>query len=218
MKISILMLTHNAPKYVKKTIITLKKNTTKFDYELVVVDNASEKKTKNLLTKLKQNGYIDKLIFNKNNELYARGNNIAARNADSDSDYYLLMNSDVKIKSKTWLEKLTQIQPKEGISSLGAVLSEPIRADGYCMLINKPLYDKYLLDESFEWWWALTKLQAEVLREGKVVRAIANHEKYIHHYGGKSGKGFKDAKGMDVSQEEIKSWFDSGKVEIIDRI
>jgi len=213
MKISILMLTHNAPKYVKKSIMTLRK-TVGINYELVVVDNASDKKTKKLLSNLEQKGLIDKLIFNDNNELFAKGNNIASRYASSESSYYLLLNSDVKIKRKDWLQKLLALHPGEGISSFGSVLSDPIRADGYCLLINKWLYDRYLLDESFEWWWSVTKLEAEVLKEGKKIRAVSNHEKYIHHYGGKSGKGFKDAKGMEIDINEVNSWFTVGAVEV----
>lgn len=96
--------------------------------------------------------------------------------------------------------------------------SEPIRADGYCLLINRDLYEKYKLDENYEWWWGVTELESMVLKEGKKIVAVRNHEEYIHHYGGKSGKGFKNAKGMDVDINEVKKWFDGNKVEIIDRL
>lgn len=42
--ISILMLTHNAPKYVKITLETLKNKTKDIDYELIIWDNDSDKK------------------------------------------------------------------------------------------------------------------------------------------------------------------------------
>lgn len=103
---------------------------------------------------------------------------------------------------------------------LGAVVFEPIRADGYCMLIDKHLYDRYQLDEHFEWWWSITKLQSQILNEGLKIRAVKNHEHYIHHYGGKSGDGWKGALGMDINIEEVKRWFDNKKenVEIIEKI
>lgn len=216
MKVSILMLTHNAPRYCKRSIQSIYKYTKNCNYELVVVDNMSGARTAKLLVKLKQQGYIDKLYFNSKNDLFAKGNNIAASLAANDSDYYLLLNSDVKIKSPDWLKNLEQLISKHnGIVSYGAVLSEPQRADGYCLLIDTKLYNKYKLDEDFAWWWGVTKLEGQILNEGKEVTAIENHEEYIHHYGGKSGKGYKNAIGMDVDMDEVKGWFLKGKVNII---
>lgn len=218
MKVSILMLTYNAPKYVKESILTLKENTKNIDYELIVLDNHSKFMTRRLLEKLEKKGFMDKLILSDKNLLFAKGNNVAFE-AASDSEYIVLLNSDVKINSSNWLETLLKIHPKEGgISAFGAVDSEPIRADGYCLLIDKNLYEKYKLDETYEWWWGVTKLESMVLKEGKKIVAVRNHEEFIHHYGGKSGKGYKNAKGMDADRNEVKKWFDNNKVEIIDQL
>ena len=210
------MLTYNAPRYVKKSIVSLKKLTSNQNYELIVVDNESKHPTVRTLYKLKSRGLVDKLYYNSNNDLFAKGNNIAARLASEDSDYYLLLNSDVEIKSPDWLDKLIELMPEEGgIASFGAVQSAPKRADGYCMMINADLYNKYKLDEHFQWWWGVTKLESQVLKEGKKVIAVDDHEEYIHHFGGKSGKGFSDATGMDVDMDEVKKWFADGDVKII---
>ncbi len=218
MKVSILMLTYNAPKYVKESIVTLQENTKNVEYELIVLDNHSKFITRMLLKSLKSKGFIDKLIMSDKNLLFAKGNNVAFQSA-TDSEYILLLNSDVRINSEDWLENLLNIHPQEGgISAFGAVDSEPIRADGYCLLINRDLYEKYKLDETYEWWWGVTKLESMVLKEGKKIVAVRNHEKFIHHYGGKSGKGFKHAKGMDADRNEVKKWFDNNKVEIIDTL
>lgn len=215
-KVSILMLTYNAPRYVKKSIVSLKKLTSNQNYELIVVDNDSKHPTVRTLYKLKSRGLVDKLYYNSNNDLFAKGNNIAARLASENSDYYLLLNSDVEIKSPDWLDKLIELMPEEGgIASFGAVQSAPKRADGYCMMINADLYNKYKLDEHFQWWWGVTKLESQVLKEGKKVIAVDDHEEYIHHFGGKSGKGFSDATGMDVDMDEVKKWFADGDVKII---
>lgn len=210
------MLTYNAPRYVKKSIVSLKKLTSNQNYELIVVDNDSKHPTVRTLYKLKSRGLVDKLYYNSNNDLFAKGNNIAARLTSEDSDYYLLLNSDVEIKSPDWLDKLIELMPEEGgIASFGAVQSAPKRADGYCMMINADLYNKYKLDEHFQWWWGVTKLESQVLKEGKKVIAVDDHEEYIHHFGGKSGKGFSDATGMDVDMDEVKKWFEDGDVKII---
>lgn len=219
MKVSILMLTHNAPKYVKTSIESVKELTKGVDYELIVVDNRSHIRTKWLLNNMKKKGLIDVLYFNKENSLFAKGNNIASTLASKNSDYILLLNSDIKIHSENWLKKLVEIHPKQGgISAYGTVDNEPVRADGYCMLINKNIYDYYKLDEQFAWFWSVTKLESQVLKEGKTVRSVRNHEKYIHHFGGKSGKAFKYASGMGINIEEVKQWFRTGHVEVLDDI
>lgn len=218
-KISILMLTYNAANYVLQSILSLKKCTADVEYELVVVDNNSKWLTKTVLRRLLKAGYIDKLYLNGRNDLFAGGNNLAAGMADADSEYFLLLNSDVKIKDKHWLVNLMNIHPSNGgISAYGAVLSEPKRADGYCLLIDKELYLKYKLDENFQWWWSVTKLEGEVLKENKEVVAVIEHESQIHHYGGKSGKGYKDAKGMNIEIEEVKAWFAHGAVRFIQKM
>lgn len=227
MKIAILILTHNAPRYVFKTIKSFTKFTAKSYYrkldietELIIVDNKSKFLTRFLLKTLYKKGIIDKLYLNNKNDLFAKGNNIAASLSSSEVTHYLLLNSDIEIKSQDWLEKLTTIYPaNEGISSFGAVLTDPIRADGYCMLISKKLYDKYQLDEHYQWWWSVTKLESEILKDGFKINAVNNHEEYLHHFGGKSGKGYKDAKNMNIPLNEVINWFkNTNSVNIIDKI
>lgn len=215
MKVSILMLTYNAPKYVLNSIWTLAKTNKKIDYELIVVDNASGWKTKVLLALLRVIGKIDKLYYNGYNSLFAKGNNIASRLADERATHYLLLNSDVEIKDPDWLYKLSLLHDSPGISALGCVQRNPIRADGYCMLVDKWIYDKYLLDENYEWWWAVTKLESEVLKEGLKIRAVVDHEKLLHHFGGASGKGWVNAKGMDTNINEVLSWFHDKKSDVM---
>lgn len=138
---------------------------------------------------MKQKGYIDKLIFEKENTLFAKGNNTASSLCNTNSDYILLLNSDVEIRDKDWLRILLE-NHKRGATAYGVCDGNPhTRADGYCFLIDKDLYMKYKLDEQFEWWWSVTKLQAQLLRDGYDVCAIRNHDNLIYHYGGASGKG-----------------------------
>lgn len=206
-KISILMLTHNAPKYVKLTIDTLRKHTKNIDYELVVLDNDSRASTRILLKYLKKRKLIDKLVLSSYNTLFAAGNNILTSVADKRSDYFLLLNSDIEIKDDEWLERLLDIH-KQGITSYGIVNTEPYRVDGYCYLIDADLYRTYPLDEkNFQWFWAITKQQANLLTQGYSVQGIEEHEKYLHHFGGKSGGDFQGADGMETPADVTKKWF-----------
>jgi glycosyltransferase involved in cell wall biosynthesis len=213
--VSILMLVHNAPHYVDISIRSVAEKTADVNHELVVIDNASEIKTQALLTSLSQQGLIQKLRLMERNTLFAGGNNIAAKEADPAATHFLLLNSDIEIKDSQWLRHLLDIH-KKGITSYG-VAESPIRVDGYCLLIDAELYRQYQLDEGHQWWWSVTKLQAAVLRDGLSVQGYAEHERYLHHFGGRSGDAFKNAKGMNVSQAEVYQWFGGLTPLVLDR-
>jgi len=216
--ISIIMLVHNAKNYTVHSIKTLKKTNGLEKYELIVVDNDSDKKTKNALLKLQKKGFIDKLLFLNENTLFAKGNNIGSRLCNKDSKYILLLNSDIEIRNAKWLDILVSIH-KRGASAYGVCFNNPYtRADGYCFLIDKDLYEKYLLDETFEWWWSVTKLEALLLRDNFTVTAVHNHNELLYHYGGMSGKSWRNAKGLNVEGNEIKKWFQNKKVDIIENL
>lgn len=220
--ISIIMLTHNAPKYVKLTIDTLIKNTKDVDYELIVFDNKSEIKTRKILNKLyNKNSEISKVVFSRENHLFAKGNNLASKLCDEKSNYILLMNSDIEIKNEKWLSNLIKYHKKtgKGASAYGFCEGNPIsRADGFCFLVDKELYDKHKLDEDFQWWWSITRIESKILKDGYQVTAIKNYEKFLYHFGGKSGTDFASAKGMDVDMDEVVSWFNSKHIKVVDDI
>lgn len=213
--ISIIILTYNAPKYVRETIETLN-NVTDAQMlkrcEIIVWDNNSNEETKQLLINLKDQGKIQKLQFSKDNLLFAGGNNEASKLASPDSKFYLLLNSDVKIKDRNWLLYLLQNLERgkhAGISY--GYCKNPDRCDGYCFLVDRKLYDKYKLDTAYQWWWGVTKLQAQILHEGYTLLAFRHHNHLIYHYGGKSGNAFQNAKGMDTEVDEVMQWFKSTK-------
>ena len=216
-RVAALMLTYNAPKYVLESIqgVHGKTNTEGIDLKLIVVDNHSRRITRLLVRLLKSIGWIDTLYLNRENSLFAGGNNIAAKLVDDQVDYFLLINSDIRINDRDWLQKLVSIH-KRGVTAFG-VASGPDRADGYCYLIDADLYRKYPLDEQYQWWWGITKQQALVLKDHSV-QAVRHHEKWLHHYGGKSGHGFKDAKGMDIERKLVEGWYKKKQPTIIDSV
>lgn len=209
-KVSILMLTYNAPKYVFNSILSLRKTQTDIPYELIVLDNHSNQTTRQLLRVLHKLGWIDQLYLNSQNDLFARGNNLASQLASPDTTHYLLLNSDIKVTDPKWLDRLIQeCSPQTAVVSYAAVKNAPVRADGYCFLIRKELYDRYQLDEDFAWWWSITKLQSQLLKEGWKITAFDQHDSQLIHYGGASTKGAVQAKGMDIDIKEVIQWFDT---------
>lgn len=214
--VSILILTHNAPEYVVKTIESVAKYTRGVQYEVVVVDNASEETTRTVVQDLYARNLIHKLKLLEYNSLFAKGNNIAAGMASEEATHFLLLNSDIEVKSPDWLSNLLSTHRK-GISSYGIIDALPLRVDGYCLLIDAKLYRKYQLDENFQWWWGVTKIQAQLLRDGYSVRGYEKHNRYLIHFGGKSGTAFVGAAGMDVSQLEVLSWFGDKSIVVENR-
>jgi O-antigen/teichoic acid export membrane protein len=213
-KVSILMLTHNAPRYVELSIRSLVRCTRDVSYELVVVDNASEQPTKDLLKRLRKEGLIHNLTFLSYNSFFAEGNNIAAWKAADNSTHLLLLNSDVEIKAPNWLSHLLAVH-KPGITAYG-VVQNPLRVDGYCLLVDAALYRETLYDEAHQFFWANTKFQAALLAQGYSVQGYAEHERYLHHFGGKSGNDFKTAKGLSLSQEKLAEWFQGRTIRVLD--
>jgi len=221
-KIGIVVLVHNATSYVEKCIRSIITHTTDIDYSLIVVDNNSNILTKKLLADYYINGIIDILCSLESNRFFSKANNIGAQIVPENCSHILLLNSDVEILNSQWLYNLIKIHSK-GITSYGAVINTvidscniPDRADGYCFLIDKELYLKLLLDETFPWFWSITKLQALILNEGYAVKAIRNHAEYIHHYGGRSGDALKYLpKSLEIDPKVILSWFQNKKIQVL---
>jgi GT2 family glycosyltransferase len=212
------MLVYNANLYTYHTLKTLKK-TKGIDYEVIVLDNNSKQSTYRMLGKLKKLGYIDKIISLNENSFFVRGNNIASKLCSPESDYILLLNSDVEIRNELWLKKMVeQLKKTKGAIATQICCREDNRPDGWCYLINKDIYLNKLLDEkNFKHTYALAKFNAQLLEEGYQVITIEEFENFIFHFGGKSGKVTK-LKGMDTTNEQIKKWFKGNKCKVIKRL
>lgn len=108
---------------------------------------------------------------------------------------------------------------KPGISAYGVVQGDPVtRVDGHCLLVDSNLFRNYMLDESHQWFWSVTKLQAQVLNAGYSVQGFVHHDDLLYHFGGKSGRDFKRAKGMDVIPDEVIGWFKGLSISTFDTI
>lgn len=217
LKVSIIIPVYNALYYTRKCLTSLKK-TGRVSYEIIVVDNNSRFITRFYLIYAFSTGRIDYIHKSKVNLYFAKGNNLGVTMSSSDSTHVLLMNSDVRIDSPDWLYVLLS-KHKRGATGFGYLDSKPERADGYCLLIDKDLYKRYWLDESLPWWWSVTKFQAQLLRDGFDVQAIKKHERYLHHYGGKSKVDpLLHAQSVGYSREEVSSWFGGNKVTVIEEV
>ena len=130
----------------------------------------------------------------------------------------LLLNSDVEVKHPAWLRLLLAAH-RRGATGYGVIEDAAgVRADGYCLLVDRDLYDRYQLDERYAWWWCSSKLQAELLHAGWAVRAIRHHDEFLIHHWAKSGKDFLGAPGMETDPATVRGWFGELEAELLDRL
>lgn len=213
--VSILVVSYNAALSILRLVWSLRA-TAGVDYELVFVDNRSRAPTRWLLHFLVARRLINSLTMLDHNTLFAGGVNTALRVSDPRSPYVLLLNPDIEINNSQWLARMLEIH-QPGATSLGYIDGAPWpRADGYCLLVDRELFAG--LSPEFHWWWAVTKLQADLLGAGHTVQAVRDHGDLLVHEGGASGRPPHRAKGMDTTADAVRSWFDGRRVSVIERL
>ena len=98
------------------------------------------------------------MIFSDRNLLFAGGNNEASKYVSKDSKFILLLNSDVEIRNKEWLEKMISVH-KKGVTACQVCSYDDNRPDGWCLLVDKNLYLNYKLDSKRFTWFLQLYLQ-----------------------------------------------------------
>ena len=133
LKVSIIIINFNGIKYLGPCISSIyESNYPKSSYEIIVVDNASEDRSIDFLTK----NYPDVILVKlKQNLGYTGGNNEGVKHAKY--DYYIFLNNDT-IVDKNWLSELTtaiQIDNRIGLcaSHIVSMDKKTSQYDGYLL-------------------------------------------------------------------------------------
>jgi hypothetical protein len=216
-QVSIVILVYNAFRHCFTLFRTLRR-TDGVEYETVVVDNASHLPTRLLLLVLYLLGRIDKLCLLSENTLFSKGNNIGAKMTSDDATHILILNPDVAIRHPLWLKKILAVHRRggTGLDLAGGGSEFPTRADGFCFLVDRDLFLKYFLDEYYQHWWSLTKLEADLLRDAHSVQAIRRYQHLVHHRRGGSGRVRREARS--ASPHTVKQWFEGREATVIENI
>lgn len=215
-KVAVVVVSYNALDYARKMLASVRA-TRGVDYEIVVVDNNSTRATKLWWTLQRFRGRINRLALLDRNTFFAEGCNIGVSMAPRDATHILLLNTDCEALSPDWLARLMAAHAG-GATGLRYITSGPWpRADGFCLLVDRDAWGDGL-DESFQWWWSVTALEARLLRQGHRVAAVRDYEDVLVHHGGKSGKAFKKARSGDASRETVAGWFEGHHVTVIDSL
>lgn len=122
MRLSIVIVNWNTTQLLSSLLASIKKNAPSFEYEVIVVDNASD----DLSEERFRQGFPDvTLIVNGDNAGYAKGNNQAL--AICRGDYVLLLNPDTEATTGA-LETLVEFM--ESHKEAGAAGAKLVRPDG----------------------------------------------------------------------------------------
>ncbi|GAG03548.1 unnamed protein product [marine sediment metagenome] len=105
-KVSIIILNWNGSHYTIPCVESLL-NSSYQNFEIILVDNGSEKEDIQAIEKEFQGNGKVKIIKNKENMGFAEGNNMGVRNSCPKSKYVVLVNNDT-IAKKDWLKEIVE--------------------------------------------------------------------------------------------------------------
>jgi GT2 family glycosyltransferase len=188
--VSIVVVTYNAADYVRRCLESVRSRT-RVPCELIVVDNASERDTREYLESL--DGIH--LILNEENRLWCAGCNQGMRASDPRSSYVLLLNSDIEVLREDWLEvmvSLIESDPRIGIVGPHRI---PMRygplyghIDGDCFLFRRELLQQvgYFDEERWPWAGANVEFTVAAFARGWIYKMVHPDDRIVVHHGQKS--------------------------------
>jgi GT2 family glycosyltransferase len=188
--VSIVVVTYNARAYVKKCLETIR-TLTQSNYELIVVDNASRKETRDYLRGEK--GF--KLILNKDNRLWCAGCNQGMQAAEPGSPYLLLLNPDVEVLRSDWLEIMVRVMesdPRVGMvgplhrySGIGPVWGS---LDGHCIMFRRRMVEElgFMDADRFPMGGGAVLYAIRAYNAGWIYKALHPKDKILVHHRKKS--------------------------------
>lgn len=207
------------------------------DYEVVVVDNGSDDDTVAELTQHQVEGRIDTLVLEKENHYFSEGNNIGVRNTNPESQFILLLNSDVGFlrgdwlrKQLDWMEGTAEYRPsvwglaptvpkkcRRDIVSIGwthDVNVQPgrVRPEGWCCLIRREWWREMSTDFPFH--YGFEEMVASAVREGAKIGVLSQYAKYLVHREGGSGRSRIPI--VEKRTPDIGGWFANLEIESLD--
>lgn len=235
-KVSIVIVSWEHPHIINVCLNTLT-ITEGVDYEVVVVDNGSNSAVQADLMIHKKEGRIDTLVLESKNHFYSGGNNIGVAHTNPNSEYILLLNSDVAFLKPDWLVKQLQwingemiatpnvwctspTYPKPGkldFVSIGwshdsKIMPGHARPEGWCLLMRREWWKD--LDTDLPFHGGAEQMVASAVREGARCGVLFNYPTYLIHKEGGSGKTHPDAVTSRPVEEPV--WYDSLNIETLD--
>ena len=114
-EVSILIVTHNSAEFLQPCLDSILRNTAYPDFEIIVVDNASQDETPSVVQRYAADHHRVKGFCFSENRGFAAGNNRAARHASG--EYLVFLNPDTLVTAG-WLEHLMRHARKDATIGL----------------------------------------------------------------------------------------------------
>ncbi len=121
---SIVVLSYNRLQYLQTTLGAFLETVGDIAHELIVVDNGSRDGSAEFLCDCRQRGFVDKLVLLDENQGISAGYNHGFAAADPRAQYFMKLDSDIKILSHGWLAKAADFlasNPDVGFAALNQV-------------------------------------------------------------------------------------------------
>lgn len=196
-QVSIIVVHHNKPEYLNICLQSIHAMSNLNNYEVIVVDNASDQETQEYLDVLQEEGI--KVIRNSQNEYWSKAANQGVAVADPHSNYFIFLHADTVILDPAWIDVMVNLSEGRSAGLVGTSLhsyyiqkQQVNFVQEYCMLISRKCWEDIgpwpeelpLVGMAF-----IMTLRAQY--KGHSPQAIGNT--IVHHY-----KAF----GMDPSEYE----------------
>jgi len=235
--VSIVILNHQHPEVIDVCLRSLDRFETGVAYEVVVVDNGSEPAVVEELRQHRDAGRITTLVENPVNSMFSEGNNIGVRHTNPESEFILLLNSDVAMIREDWLTKLlgwmdgtTEYRPTvwafnptkpspgpRDIVSAGwshdINVSGRVRPEGWCCLFRRTVWRD--LSPDFPWHYGFEEAVTLSVRAGARCGVLFNYAPFMVHREGGSGKEH-EAEIVMARQPDLTAWFEGIEIESLD--
>jgi GT2 family glycosyltransferase len=120
MDLSVIILNYNTKEHLRKCLASIRLTKSAYKIETIVADNGSKDGS---LEMVKQDFPEVKIVNNNANLGFAKGNNMAIKQASG--KYILLLNSDTAVNEKTFDETIKYLQTHPDVGALGAKVLLP---------------------------------------------------------------------------------------------
>jgi GT2 family glycosyltransferase len=118
-RVSVLIPVYNAEEYIEECLDSLVDQTFE-DFEVVVVDDASEDRTPEILSRYEKNHAFINSFRNEKNKGVVRSRNKAFSRADDSSEYFAIMDSDDVVKPTRLEQQVSFLDAKESYGVVGS--------------------------------------------------------------------------------------------------
>ena len=154
-KLSIIIVTWNCAEYLEECLSSIKKNSSNINYEVVIVDNNSQDRTKELIKDYQKGNRNVELIGLDKNVGFPAANNVGFSKAKG--KYVLALNPDTIIKDDTLKKSIEKLVSDEQIGCLGV---KTLKSDGSIQLhcarkfptLWGAFWEMLLIDKLFKSW------------------------------------------------------------------